>query len=99
MKRINVVLLAGAALVFGLGYMTSRVVYTPDNYAKVMFENDSLRYVNTQKDSLISQISEEKLYFENQVDEMYDELDAKEMEISYIGHKLDSAKFELNKRK
>jgi len=87
MKRINLVLLFGAMLVFSLGYMTSRVMYTPDNYTRVMFENDSLRFTNLQKDSTIFEISEEKLYFSTQLDEMYDELEFKNKEIDSLSKK------------
>jgi hypothetical protein len=52
-----------------------------------MFENDSLRFTNLQKDSTIFEISEEKLYFSTQLDEMYDELEFKNKEIDSLSKK------------
>ena len=60
---------------------------------------DSLNYVIKQKDSIISEVTEERDFFELQVDEMSDEMSFKESEISYWGRKYDSTKIELNKLK
>ena len=78
-------------LCFSLGYFTSRNISTSIGVNPKMYqENDSLRYVILQKDSLINEISTERDYFENQVDEMSDEMSLKESEISYWGRKCDS---------
>ena len=100
MKRVNVILLVGSMWIFSMGYLTHRVVSsTSGSNLHIYQQNDSLRSVILQKDSLINDISTERDFFENQIDEMSDEMSFKESEISYWGQKYDSVKVELNKLK
>ena len=100
MKRVNVLLYLAAIWLFGMGYLTHRVVgSTSDINSRVYQENDSLKATIVSKDSLINEILIERDFFENQTDEMSDELSFKESEISYWGRKHDSIRTELNKLK
>ena len=93
MKRINVTLIIAALWVFGMGWFTHRALNAPIGFnPHLLQEIDSLKSEIKSKDSLINTLSEEKEYFENQVDEMSDELSFKESEISYWGRKYDSIK-------
>ena len=106
MKRINILLLLGGMFCFGMGYFTSKTILascglhlesTTDT--RLVYLNDSLKNEISSKDSLILEVTEERDFFETQVDEMSDEMSFKESEISYWGRKYDSTKVELNKLK
>lgn len=98
MKRINILLLVGGMFCFGMGYFTSKTIQ-PTTDIRLVYLNDSLKNEITSKDSIILEVTEERDLFENQVDEMSDEMSFKESEISYWGRKYDSTKVELNKLK